>query len=93
MANDEIEHPHVKATKFAANIATAHADNGGDLTDLFATYALFVVQEDTIVGMTCLDAVSMWFLGVPAKQVKGSRDKSGKRRLWRRPRTVTARPR
>jgi hypothetical protein len=91
MADDELEHLHVKATRFAENVARAHADNGGDLTDLLATYALFVVQEDAVVGMTCLDAVSIWFLGVPARQVTGSRDKSGKRRrLWRRPRTVIA---
>jgi hypothetical protein len=90
MANDELEHPHVKAIRFATNISRAHAHNGGDLTDLLTTYALFVVQEDTVVGMTCLDAVSIWFLGVPARQVIGGSDKGGKRqRLWRRPRTVT----
>ena len=69
MADDEIDHTQNKAIRFATNIAKAHTDKGGSLTDLFATYALFVVQEDAVVGMTCLDAVSVWFLCVPASQI------------------------
>jgi hypothetical protein len=69
MADDEIDHTHTKAIRIATNIAKAHSGRGGNLTDLFAAYALFVVQEDAVVGMTCLDAVSLWFLSAPASQI------------------------
>ena len=66
MADDQIEPAHDKAIRLAGNLAKAHARNGGDAAELFATYVLCVVQEDAVIGMTCLDAVSVWFLGAPA---------------------------
>jgi hypothetical protein len=69
MADDEIDSTHDTAIRFATNVANAHSRNGGDVVDLLATYALYVVQEDAVVGMTCLDAVSMRFLGAPASQI------------------------
>jgi hypothetical protein len=69
MADDEIDPTHEKAMRFATNVANAHSRNGGDVVDLLATYALYVVQEDAVIGMTCLDAVSMRFLGAPASHI------------------------
>jgi hypothetical protein len=34
----------------------------GEILDLFATYALFVTQEDAGIGIECLDALRSWAL-------------------------------
>jgi hypothetical protein len=49
------------ATNLAEKIAKFHADKGADLVDLFASFAVMVVQEDSAVGLRCLDVANHWF--------------------------------
>jgi hypothetical protein len=67
MSSDVVD-PHARAVAMAESMAKAHAGNGGDVADLFATFVLFVAQEDSIIGMQCLTAVSLRYFGSRAVQ-------------------------
>jgi hypothetical protein len=62
VSGDLVDPTHLRAVALAEALAKDHAEKGGDLADLFATFALFVAQEDAAIGMHCLDAVGRWFL-------------------------------
>jgi hypothetical protein len=46
---------------FAEKIARYHSDQGEDLIELFATFAVMVMQEDLDVGLRSLDVANDWF--------------------------------
>ena len=60
MTTDAIDPIHNRAIALAESLAKSFADDGGEIIDLFATFALFVTQEDARIGIECLEALRLW---------------------------------
>jgi hypothetical protein len=63
MTSDAVDPSHIHAVSRAESIAQSYVAEGGEIADLFTTFALFVAQEDGAVGLHCLDALEHWFFG------------------------------
>jgi hypothetical protein len=63
MSDDDIDRVHLRAVALAESLAKSHADDGGEITELFATFALFVTQEDPALGLRCLESLQAWVWG------------------------------
>jgi hypothetical protein len=59
---DAVDPIHNRAIVLAESLARSFADGGGEIVDLFATFALFVTQEDAGIGIECLEALRSWAL-------------------------------
>jgi hypothetical protein len=62
VTTDAVDPVHNRAIVLAESLAKSFADDGGEILDLFATFALFVTQEDAGIGIECLDALRSWAL-------------------------------
>jgi hypothetical protein len=60
VTTDAVDPIHNRAIVLAESLAKSFADDGGELIDLFATFALFVTQEDAEIGAECLEALRVW---------------------------------
>ena len=60
MTADAVDPVHNRAIVLAESLAKSFADDGGEIVDLFATFALFVTQEDAAIGIKCLENLRVW---------------------------------
>jgi hypothetical protein len=57
---DAVDPIHNRAIVLAESLAKSFTDDGGEIIDLFATFALFVTQEDAGIGIECLETLRVW---------------------------------
>lgn len=60
MTTVAVDPVHNRAIVLAESLAKSFVDDGGEIIDLFATFALFVTQADAGLALECLDALRVW---------------------------------